>query len=71
MKIELNIKNTENFNNLSTKQLEEINEIFSALIVSGGLTGVKGGQTILHFDGDGLFQKIELKYFPWNRRFVK
>ena len=67
MKIELNIQNIENIGNLDKKKVEEI---FTALISSGGLTGVKGGQTIIHFDGDGVFQKIELKYFPWIRRSI-
>jgi len=65
MRIVLEIQNTENIDNWDTSHAEEI---INALIVSGGLTGVKGGQTIIHFDGDGIFQKIELKYFPWMRR---
>lgn len=67
MKLELNIQNTENMGNFDRAKVEEI---FTALITSGGLTGVKGGQTIIHFDGDGVFQKIELKYFPWIRRAI-
>lgn len=47
---------------------QKISEIFNALISSGGLTGVKGGQTAIHFDPLGVFQKIELRYFPWQRR---
>lgn len=68
MKFEIEIHNTENIDSLSDNQIEDIQDIFNALVASGGLTGVKGGQTILHFDGDGIFQKIELKYFPWSRR---
>lgn len=68
MKIELNIRNTENIDLADQDQLLQINDIMEALITSGGLTGVKGGQTIIHFDADGIFQKIELKYFPWMRR---
>ena len=68
MKIELNIRNTDNTGELSPTQLDDIQEIFTALVSSGGLTGVKGGQTIIHFDGNGLFQKVELKYVPWIRR---
>lgn len=70
MKIELYIKNTENIKNLSDLDVDKIEEIVYALVSSGGLTGVKGGQTIIHFDGDGVFQKVELKYFPWIRRKV-
>lgn len=47
---------------------DKIHEIFTALVKSGGLTGVKGGQTAIHFDPLGVFQKIELRYFPWQRR---
>ena len=65
MRLEFDIKNTEN---LGTVDKAKVEEIFNALIVSGGLTGVKGGQTIIHFDPQGTFQKIELKYFPWIRR---
>ena len=68
MKLEIEIKNTENIVGLSTKDLEHIHDIVNALVSSGGLTGVKGGQTIIHFDADGIFQKVELKYFPWIRR---
>ena len=71
MEIKLNIKNTENLSNLSASDLHEVHEILEALVTSGGLTGVKGGQTIIHFDADGIFQKVELKYFPWVRRSKK
>lgn len=66
-KIELTI-NTENTGQIGQKELAKFQEIVDALIRSGGLTGVRGGQTILHFDADGIFQKVELKYFPWIRR---
>jgi hypothetical protein len=68
MEIKLNITNTENLTNMSTSDLAEMKQILEALVATGGLTGVKGGQTIIHFDGDGVFQKIELKYFPWVRK---
>jgi hypothetical protein len=68
MEIRLNIKNTENLTNMTASDLEEMKAILEALVSTGGLTGVKGGQTIIHFDGDGVFQKIELKYFPWVRK---
>jgi hypothetical protein len=48
--------------------VQRYKEIFTALISSGGLTGVKGGKTILHFDQDGVFQGVELNYWPWRRR---
>lgn len=50
------------------EELERYTEIFTALISSGGLTGVKGGQTIIHFDADGSFMGIQLSYWPWRRR---
>ena len=71
MEIKLNIKNTENLVNMDANDIGEMKEILEALISSGGLTGVKGGQTIIHFDADGVFQKVELKYFPWVRKSKK
>lgn len=50
------------------KEVTKIKEIFTALIACGGLTGVKGGKTILHFDTDGNFKGIELDYWPWKKR---
>lgn len=71
MEIKLNIKNTENLRNLTEVDVLEITEIVEACVTAGGFTGVKGGQTILHFDADGVFQKVELKYFPWVRKSKK
>lgn len=50
------------------EQVAKAHEIFEALIKSGGLWGVRGGKTILHFDLNGIFQGIELDYWPWRRR---
>jgi hypothetical protein len=66
--IELEIKNSENVGKLSTADIEKVRTIFTALVTSGGLTGVKGGKTILHFDATGTFMGIELDYWPWRRR---
>ena len=67
-KIEIIIKNSENVGALSKEQLLSIQEIVSALISSGGLTGVKGGKTLIHFDANGIFMGVELDYWPWRRR---
>lgn len=67
MKITLEIRNPEN---VGTPDLERLQEIFSALVTSGGLSGVRGGKTIIHFDQDGTFQKIQLDYYPWQRRSI-
>lgn len=67
-KLTLNITNTENVGNLSPEQVRNIEEIVTALIISGGLTGVKGGKTMIHFDATGTFMGIELDYWPWRRR---
>lgn len=64
MKIELNIKNTENFQDNRDKYIE----IFEALISSGGLDGVKGGQTIIHFDDQAIFKGVQLSYWPYRKR---
>jgi hypothetical protein len=51
-------------------KVEQVKQIFDALITTGGLTGVRGGQTIIHFDADGNFQGVQLSYWPWRRRKV-
>ena len=67
-KIEIEIKNTENIGDLNKDKLKKIQEIFTALIQTGGLTGVKGGQTIIHWDNEGNFMGIELAYWTWRKR---
>jgi hypothetical protein len=52
----------------SNEETQKMKEIFHALIQSGGLSGVKNGKTILHFDGEGTFQGVELNYWPWRKR---
>lgn len=49
-------------------EIQRYKEIFTALISCGGLTGVRGGKTIIHFDAEGVFQGVELDYWPWRRR---
>lgn len=64
-------KLTLNFDNVAQEHLEQqdkFREIFAALITSGGLTGVKSGQTIIHFDQEGNFMGVQLSYWPWRRR---
>ena len=65
MKIELKIDGA------SREQLVRYTEILTALLSSGGLDGVKNGQTILHFDRDAEFMGVELKYWPWRKRVDK
>ena len=48
--------------------MEKYTEILTVLISKGALDGVKGGKTILHFDGDGNFMGCELDYWPWRRK---
>lgn len=52
-------------------QVQQVKEIFAALMLSGGLTGVRGGQTIIHFDAAGTFQGVQLSYWPFRRRAKK
>jgi hypothetical protein len=61
--IELNIQR-----NLNDEEIKKAQEILVALVSCGGLYGVKGGKTILHFDAEGTFQGIELDYWPWRRK---
>lgn len=62
MKIDIRIEGA------TKEQMERYTEIFAVLLDKGALDGVKGGSTILHFDGDGRFQGVELDYWPWRRR---
>jgi len=64
-KLELNIENTGLIDEEMKKRMERI---MTALIQSGGLTGIKSGQTIIHFDIGGNFKRIELNYCPWIER---
>ena len=43
-------------------------EIVNALLKVGGLSGVKNGSTIIHFDNNGTFRGVQLDYWPWRRR---
>ena len=53
---------------LNEKELARVEDILRGLIESGGLFGVKSGQTIIHFDKYGNFMGIELSYWPWRNR---
>ena len=68
MELRITIKNTENIGNLSQSELRQIHEIVEALITTGSLTGIRGGQCSILFDHLGVFQKIEHKYYPYVRR---
>lgn len=68
MKVELNITSLENVGDMTPERLRHFTEIFEALISSGGLSGVKGGSTTIHFDADGIFMGVNLNYWPWRRR---
>lgn len=68
MKLELNIKNTENIEGISEGDRQQMEYIVEALISTGSLTGVRGGQVVIHFDHNGVFQKVQHSYFPWVRR---
>ena len=61
------IKNIENIGQLDIIQKQKITDIVEALITSGGLTGVKGGQTIIHFDDKGNFRGVQLSYWPFRK----
>ena len=64
MKIEIKIEGA------TREQLIKYTEIFTVLLDKGALDGVRGGKTILHFDGEGRFMGVQLDYMPWRRRKV-
>ena len=53
---------------LTPEELARYQEILLALITCGGLSGVKNGQTIIHFNKHGDFEGVQLSYWPWRRR---
>jgi len=57
-----------NIENADEKTLIKYNEIFAALIKVGGLSGVKNGKTIIHFNHQGDFMGVQLDYWPYRRR---
>ena len=64
MKIKLEVEGADR------EEMERYHEVMLALVSSGGLTGVKGGQTIIHFDNEGNFQGVQLSYWPYRKRRV-
>ena len=50
------------------ERIDKYVEIFTILIEKGALDGIRGGSAIIHFDSDGVFQGVELDYWPWRRR---
>lgn len=66
--IKITIRNSENIGQIGPEQIAKLTEIFTALVSSGGLTGVKGGKTIIHFGGEGEFMGVELDYWPYRKR---
>jgi hypothetical protein len=53
---------------LEPKDIIKVQRIFTALIKSGGLFGVRSGKTIIHFDQNAEFRKIQFDYYPWIER---
>ena len=47
------------------EQITKYEKIFRILIDKGALDGIKGGKTIIHFDGIGKFRGISFDYFVW------
>lgn len=68
MKFTIELTNLENVGEIDEVTKRSFEHIFTALIQSGGLSGVKSGKTILHFDKFGTFRGIQLDYWPWEKR---
>ena len=62
MKIQIQIEGA------TKEQMFRYTEILTVLIDKGALDGVRGGKTIIHFDGEGNFMGVQLDYMPWRRR---
>jgi hypothetical protein len=50
------------------KLIDKYREIFLALLKVGGLSGVRNGKTIIHFNHEGDFMGVQLDYWPYKRR---
>jgi len=57
-----------NIEETDEKLIEKYKEILLALLKVGGLSGVKNGKTIIHFNHLGDFMGVQLDYWPWRRR---
>lgn len=53
---------------VSKDQIEKYKEIFQVLLDKGALDGVRGGSAVIHFDGQGVFQGLQLDYWPFRKR---
>lgn len=53
---------------MTEEEILKAQEVFTALVVTGAIFGVRGGSANVHFDGECIFQGIELNYWPWRRR---
>jgi hypothetical protein len=52
---------------ISREDTLKYQEILHALVISGGLN-VRAGSTTIHFDNQGIFQGIQVNYWPFKRR---
>ena len=52
----------------SVYQADEIAKVFKLLVDKGAMSGVKGGQSIIHWDGDGKFKGISFDYWVYRER---
>lgn len=52
---------------VSQIELLKYQEILHALIGSGGLQ-IKAGKTCIHFDNNGVFQGIQIDFWPYKRK---
>lgn len=66
--IQFTILNDESVVSITPDEVLQIQEIIKQLVCKGGLTRLRGGCASIHFDDQGLFQKIQLNYYPWKRK---
>lgn len=53
---------------LDDTEYAKLEEILTVLVHKGALMGVKGGQTIIHFDNDSNFMGVQVDHRPWWRK---
>jgi len=64
-KLLIEIETEETF---TSEEIAKINDIFHALVATGGLLGMKNGSTSIHFDKHGDFQAVRLDYMAWRKK---
>ena len=62
--------NDETVVSITPDEVAQITEIITQLVCKGALTRLKSGAASIHFDDKGIFKRLQLNYYPWEKRTV-